>query len=68
MVEDSIVNIDAAVGNLMIGMNIGMVSFFFPLQIFLGYLYAKLTKRIYRFSIGSCVDLAITFCVVIWYY
>ena len=61
-------NIKAAVDNLLIALNIGMVSFFFPLQIFLGFLYAKLTKRVYTFSIGYFIDIAMTVCVAIWYW
>ena len=59
--------IDLAVTELDNGMYVAMISFSFPLQIISQCIYAKLTKRVYRFRMLNAIDLIIFILVCVWF-
>jgi len=56
-----------AVTELNEAMDIGIIALTFPLQILLGYLYSKLTKRVFTLRASNYLDLAISVCILIWF-
>ena len=59
--------IDLSVKELEWVMYLGMVSFAFPFQFLMSYVYSSLTNRNFRVRSTSLVDLIIVFCVFVWY-
>lgn len=59
--------IELAVYELDDAMYIAMVSFSFPFQLLMAFIYAKYTNRNFIVRSSSLIDLAITSCVFIWF-
>ena len=56
-----------AVTELNEAMDIGIIALTFPLQILLGVLYSKLTKRVFRLRSSNYLDFAICACILVWF-
>ena len=59
--------IDLAVFELDEAMVVAMVSFAFPFQVLMSYLYAQKTNRNFKFRTANIFDLTIFACVALWF-
>ena len=67
-IQDHLIyEIEKAVLELDEAMYIAMVSFAFPLQILMAYIYSQYTDRNFSIRRTIYIDLAIFFCVLIWF-
>ena len=59
--------IDLAVLELDEAMYVAMVSFAFPFQILIGYIFANMTNRNFILRFSQMFDIAVFICVLIWF-